>query len=129
MFVDHHEWQGTRDIAAFLSVPAAIQYQVARDWEGVRTRCYHSAVETRDRIGELTGLSPICPAEGWFTQMFSVEIPNADPEVFQKNLFDKYQIEVPVFRWEDKVILRCSFQGYNDQNDADKLVAAMEALL
>ena len=49
-FVDWHEWQGTRDIAAYLSVPAAIEFQQGHDWDAVRRRCHALAVETRARI-------------------------------------------------------------------------------
>ncbi len=35
-FIDHHEWWGTRDIAAFLAVPAAIKFQQEHDWLRVR---------------------------------------------------------------------------------------------
>jgi isopenicillin-N epimerase len=36
--VDRHERTGTRDIATFLSVPAAIEFQREYDWEKVLSR-------------------------------------------------------------------------------------------
>ena len=60
-FIDYHEWQGTRDVAAFLATPAAIQFQAEHDWNAVRAECHRLASETRRRINDLTGLAPICP--------------------------------------------------------------------
>ena len=55
-FIDHHEWWGTRDIAAFLSVPAAITFQKDNNWNEVRADCHVLANEAEMRIRELTGL-------------------------------------------------------------------------
>ncbi len=52
-FIDHHEWWGTRDIAAFLSVPAAIQVQAAHDWPRVRSLSHTLLTEALDNIPTL----------------------------------------------------------------------------
>ncbi|MEW6567961.1 MAG: aminotransferase class V-fold PLP-dependent enzyme [Chloroflexota bacterium] len=127
MFVDHHEWQGTRDLAAFLSVPAAIEFQRQHDWETVRARCHSLAVQTRRRIHALTGLQPICPEEGdWFAQMFAALLPPVEVELFQRRLYERYRIEVPVWRWNEQILIRPSFQAYNTQAEADLLIEALE---
>jgi isopenicillin-N epimerase len=39
-FIDYHEWQGTKDMSAFLSVQAAIEFQTNYKWDVVRKKCY-----------------------------------------------------------------------------------------
>ncbi|MDH5506183.1 MAG: aminotransferase class V-fold PLP-dependent enzyme [Anaerolineae bacterium] len=130
LFIDHHEWQGTRDLAAFLSVGAAIKFQAEHSWENVRTACHELAAATRDRINQLTGLEPVSPnALGWFRQMVAVRLPDLDVNEMKTRLYDGFQVEIPVYRWDDQPFLRVSFQGYNDQGDADQLISALEHIL
>jgi isopenicillin-N epimerase len=74
-FVDQYEWQGTRDLAAFLSVPVAIQFQKENDWQKVREVCHSLAVEAERRICTLTGLASLYSDDTWFAQMFSAYLP------------------------------------------------------
>jgi hypothetical protein len=74
-FVDHHEWQGTRDLAAFLSVPAAIQFQKENGWDSVRGVCHSLAVDAEMRIRELIGLPSLYSNDAWFAQMVAVPLP------------------------------------------------------
>jgi isopenicillin-N epimerase len=60
-FVDRLEWQGTRDIAAYLAVPAAIDFQAAHDWPQVRIACHALLRTIRQDLHRLTGLPPLCP--------------------------------------------------------------------
>jgi isopenicillin-N epimerase len=158
-FVDWHEWQGTRDIAAYLAVPAAIAFQAEHDWESVRRRCHALAIETRERIVDLTGLPPICPddapralqswavsglppglgtvpvrglgdqRDAWFNQFFTARLPELDLEALKARLYDEYRVEVPMIRWNGQPFVRVSFQAYNDRGDADALVDALARLL
>ncbi|HNR96894.1 MAG TPA: aminotransferase class V-fold PLP-dependent enzyme, partial [Anaerolineae bacterium] len=68
--VAEQEWQGTRDISAFLSVPAAIQFQAENDWPAVRQSCHELLRRARRRIAGLSGLEQLCPdSPEWFAQM------------------------------------------------------------
>jgi isopenicillin-N epimerase len=128
-FIDYHEWQGTRDIAAFLATPAAIQFQAEHQWDTVRAACHALASETRRRINDLTGLAPICPdSSEWFGQMASIRLPAVDIQALQARLYAEYRIEIPLFKWNDQPMLRVSIQGYNTQADVDRLMIALEKL-
>jgi isopenicillin-N epimerase len=129
-YVDHHEWQGTRDPSAFLAVPAAIEFQRQHDWEAVRERCHLLARKTRDRVLALAGLPPICPDDrAWFYQMFAARLPELDPKELWKRLREEYNIEALAHSWNEHTLLRASFQGYNTKADADALIEALEDLL
>ncbi len=130
LFVDYHEWQGTRDIAAFLTVPAAIEFQAQNDWNTVRQRCRELASETRRRLNELTGLEAICPdSPEWFTQMAAARLPDVDLQRLEQRLYNEFSIEVALTRWNDQPLIRVSFQAYNSQADADALLDALAQLL
>ena len=116
-FLSRHEKQGTRDPSAFLTVPDAIEWQRAHDWDAVRTRCRELAAKAPARLG----LEPL----GDGLQMISMRLPADVPDDLQTRLYDDYRIEIPVF---DDVI-RASFQGYNDEADLDALASALDELL
>jgi isopenicillin-N epimerase len=128
-FIDHHEWTGTRDIAAFLSVPAAIQFQREHDWDDVRAECHAVACEFRQRVTELTGLPPLSPdSPEWYAQMVSVPLPDCDPQKLKIRLYDEHRIEIPLVAWDGKTLVRASFQAYNTREDVDCIVSALTHL-
>ena len=117
-FLSRHEKQGTRDPAAFLTVPAAIEWLDGHDWDRVRERCRALTARTPERLGlEPLGLPGL--------QMVSMRLPDGAPADLQERLYDDHRIEIPV---EDGII-RASFQGYNDESDLDALASALADLL
>jgi selenocysteine lyase/cysteine desulfurase len=125
-----NEWQGTRDPAAYLSVPAAIQFQAEHDWPRVRAECHELLREARWRVEELTGLPSICPdSPEWFAQMAAFPLPACDAGMLQRRLYDEYRVEVPIIEWGGRLLVRVSVQGYNTEEDVDALVDALRAVL
>jgi isopenicillin-N epimerase len=129
-FIDEQEWTGTRDPAAFLTVPEAIDFLERHHWDEVRLRCHTLAQQARERICELTGLAPLSPdSADWYMQMVTVPLPPCDPLQLKRRLLGEFQIEVPVVVWQDNPYLRISIQAYNALGDIDRLVAALRKLL
>lgn len=130
-FIDHHEWWGTRDLSAFLTVPMAIQFHRDQDWAQVRAACHRLAVETWKRVHALTGCAPLhSDPELWFAQMSLLSLPAAnDLAALKARLYDEYKIEIPVISWNENKLIRLSVQGYNTKRDMDKLLFALKKLL
>lgn len=121
------QWQGTRDLAAFLAVPTALAFLEKHCWEQVRRRCHDLAAETLRRICDLTGLAPMC-GEGDFGQMVVIPVPPMDAATLKETLFSRFRIEIPVTAHRERLFVRISLQGYNTPEDADALVQAIKAI-
>ena len=129
-FVDHHEWWGTRDIAAFLSVPAAIKFQEENNWDMVRAHCHTLAIVAETMIRELTDLSSQYSDDTWYAQMVAAPLPTkTDTGALKSCLYDDYRVEVPLVEWNGKKLIRVSAQGYNTQEDIDCLLKALSCVL
>jgi isopenicillin-N epimerase len=128
--IDEQEWQGTRDIAAYLAVPTAIAFQAQHDWPTLQHLCHELARAARMDIGRLTGLHPIQPdSPDWYAQMVTVPLPACDADALQHRLYDQFAIEVPIINWKGQQLLRISIQAYNTHRDVHALVAALTQLL
>jgi isopenicillin-N epimerase len=130
-FIDYHEWTGTRDIAAYLTVPAAIQFQADHDWTAIRTACHQLACEAQAQICALTGITPLHPDDPlWFAQLAAAPLPaDTNVTVLKERLYDEYRIEVPLITWNGRKLIRVSIQGYNSTRDVDILLSALKTLL
>jgi len=129
-FVDHHEWWGTRDIAAFLSVPAAIQFQEEHSWDKVRADCHNLAADVETKILELTDLPSLYSNDDWYAQMVAMPLSiETDILALKGFLYDEHRIEVPLVKWNAKKLIRISVQGYNTQKDIDTLIMALREFM
>lgn len=130
-FLDYTQWVGTNDPAAYLAVPAALAFQEAHDWPTVQARCTALLQEGLAEAAEVTGLpSPYDGVRAGYQppQMGLVPLPVAkvgDTAVFKQRLYDHYQIEIPVYNWQNQPFLRISIQGYNSRTDLETLRHAL----
>ena len=119
------QWQGTRDLAAFLAVPAAIDFQRAHDWPAWRRRCHAMACELQRRVLARNGLAPIAPDDA-FGQMVAIPVRTGDAEALRRWLYEQHRIEVPVTQHAGRSFVRVSVQAYNSEADLAALESALQ---
>ncbi len=145
LFHDEFDWQGTLDVTAWLTVPAAIR-SCARllpgGWPALMQRNHDLAVAARRLLCERIGVEPPCP-ETMLGSMATLPLPAAlqeknsgepraviarfDP--LQSALLEQYRIEVPVVRWGTPARrwFRISAHAYNSPDDYERLADALAA--
>jgi isopenicillin-N epimerase len=121
-FGERHGWQGTRDPAAYLTVPKAIEAHASFDVEAAR----ELADEAERRLGQL-GLRPLRGTRA--PLMRALTVRTSDPDALWRRLVEEHRVEVPVYGWDDVALLRVSIGPYNDEVDLDRLVAAVRRSL
>lgn len=124
-FIDHYEWTGTRDVSAYLAVPAAIQYFQDHNWDGVRAACHAMAINILERIAALCD-QPLLSTPAWYSQMACAPLhPGIDlPEL--SKLFQAHHIEVPLPNWNGRKLMRISVQAYTASEDLDCLYSTLK---
>ena len=127
-FINIFQWQGTRDMSAFLTVPKAIEFQEKYDWDSVRNRCKKMIIDARNQISTVTNLPKICP-DDWLGQMASFLFPADDVAELKKSLYNDYQIEIPAMSYNGYSALRISIQGYNSEDEVDYLVETLKKFI
>jgi isopenicillin-N epimerase len=134
-----HDWTGTRDPSAWLSVPVALremESMVEGGWDEVRRRNRALALEGRDILCAALEIGAPCP-DTMIGSLASLPLPDGDSgsvnELFpfdrlQDRLLKDYRIEVPVIAWPapPRRLVRISAQLYNSR---PQYVALAEALL
>ncbi len=130
-FVNSLQYNGTRDLAAFLAVPAAIQFQEEHHWTDVWEQCHTLAAEARRRLVDLAGRPAYCPdTPEWYAQMGTGPLrQDVDTQGLSKFLLYEKRIEIPVGGWNGFKHVRFSFQAYNHHGDVEALVNGIEEFM
>ncbi len=130
------DWTGTRDPSAWLAIPAAIGF-VSGLWSGglteLQQRNRDLALLGRQILCDALGLEPPVPAS-MIGQMAAVILPQdlrptggeGDSDALHLGLRRELAIEVPVFGWQGRRILRISAQAYNSPEQYQWLAAALK---
>ncbi len=117
------QWQGTRDVSAWLALPSAMAFQAEHDWDCVRQRSHRMAVETMHALCKRFDWAPIA-SDGDWGQMAAIPVPHQDAAGLQRRLFEESRIEVPVTQHQGQCFVRVSVQGYVTEADLQALLEA-----
>jgi isopenicillin-N epimerase len=125
------EFEGTRDPAPWLAVPAAIDFQAQYGFDNVRGRIAELAAYTRKVIGAGgVGLPLATPATpGMSGAMTAFELPAAaSAPKWRKELWAR-RVEIPVIERPDRLLLRVSHHFYTTESEIDRLAEVLREVL
>ncbi len=129
-FVDFFQWAGTKDPAAYLSVPSAISFSKNNNWQDIRNKSKQYLDRTIADVTSLPGFTSIYADNENYTQLASIQIPDTfDVAQLKTYLYEEHKVELPVLAWSDKKMIRVSIQGYNTEKDIDALVKGLKTAL
>ncbi len=137
-----HDWTGTRDPSAWLSVPVAIaeiESMVEGGWDEVRRSNHALALKARGGLCQALGVNRACP-DSMIGSMATIALPNSEGgekrdafsrDALQDQLYREWAIEVPVIPWPSPPgrLLRISAQLYNSITQYEYLAEALAALI
>jgi isopenicillin-N epimerase len=125
------EFEGTRDICAWLAVPKAIDFQAEIGWQRIGERIAELTCYVRRRLDGLAGLTSHTPeAAGSYGAMVAFQLPpGVEAPILRRRLWEEFRIEVPIIERPDRLLVRTSTHFYNTESEVDHLAGALLQLL
>ncbi len=125
-FFDYHQFNGTRDFSAYLTVPKALEFMKKYDWDSVSTNCKNHVLECAPKLFDFFKTTPLAPLNNeFYGQICSAKIQTTEPEKLQRLLYEKYRIEIPIMRHRNDCYIRFSFQAFNEASEIDYLIQSL----
>ena len=131
LLTKRHDWQGTRDLAAWFAISSAIDFQHEHNWPAVRRRCHAMALELAPCIAEIgSNLPPFSMnMDEWHAQMISIPVHGTDLAAKFRQLYLDRKVVVAGGDFRGQGFVRVSVQGYNSAEDCERLVSALKTVL
>lgn len=135
-FVPEFGWQGTRDLASWLSAPRGLAFMSDLGWDRVMAHNHQLAAWAHQMLCHRLGVDPISPPDGSLLgSMATLRLPgalarmdDAQTQAVQRQLYDEFRVEVPIMQWSAGCFIRPCCQVYNTAADYHHLADAILAL-
>ena len=122
-------WQGTRDMAAWLAVPRALQFMANLGWDRVMAHNHAMAVWANQMLCDRWRVISTGPPDGrMHGSMTTVPLPAPLDRLpveevtrLQQRLYSDFQVEVPIVLWGGRAFVRFSCQIYNTSSEYHRL--------
>ena len=115
-------------MAAFLSIPSAIEFYY--NYLEKNLKFCRENIKYAFKNLELTlKTEPISNGGDWIGQMVSQPLPESAPLDLKEILYNQHKIEIPIFKWRNRMFIRVSMQIYNEKKEVDLLLSALSGVI
>ncbi len=124
------DYVGTRDVSAFLSVPAALDFMAGFDVDAIRRYINELAREGSLLMRDVGG-EPVAP-EAMSCAMRAYALPQrrcaepADAAALRHDLWYQHRIQIASSAFQGKLLCRLSAQIYNERSDFERVVDVLQ---
>ena len=124
------DYVGTRDISAFLSVPAALKFIDGFGIDAMRAHMVELARFGGRLMGEI-GAEAVAP-DAFFASMRAFILPQsrtataADADALMHDMWSQHRIQIAAGDFEGKLLCRLSAQIYNERADFEHFVQTLD---
>ena len=138
-FIDYHEYQGTNDISAYLTIPTILDFFKKNDWDKIRNKCFELILDVKNHFKDIhSQCMPTSNNNNHIAQMLSFKVNEnsellnnvkQDPKKIieiQNKIFEYSNIYMPIIIWEKQIFLRVSINAYNTSDDVDAMFAMLK---
>jgi isopenicillin-N epimerase len=134
-YTDEFDWQGTRDVSPWLSAVDAICVGEKIGWDSIRKHNHQLVTWMHETLVTSFGVQPLSPLDGsMLGSMATVLLPSCGPQTLddcialRNQLYVKNAVEIHIFEFQGKGMLRVSAQLYSRAEDIDRLLGAFRSL-
>ncbi len=138
-YINNHQWQGTNDLSAYLTIPKVIRFLNQNKWNHISNECRNLILYVKNRFKIDKSLCiPTSNNDKHLGQMLSFQI-NQNSKLstivkqdqskivqLQKTIYKKSNIHIPIIYWNGSVFMRVSIQAYNSESDINKMFDMLE---
>ena len=138
-YINNHQWQGTNDLSAYLTIPKVIRFLNQNKWNDISDECHNLILYVKNRFKIDKSLCiPTSNNDKHLGQMLSFQI-NQNSKLstivkqdqskivqLQKTIYKKSNIHIPIIYWNGSVFMRVSIQAYNSESDINKMFDMLE---
>ena len=131
-FAQEFDWQGTKDVTSWLAAAKAVEWGDVVGWRQIRNHNHELVTWMHRTLVETWNVEPLTPIDGsMLGNMATVRLPDWCPHVLDEclalrdEIYEKYQIEVPIFELQGHGVVRVSAQLYNRKDEIKRLLSAI----
>jgi len=134
-YTEEFDWQGTRDISPWLAAVDAIRVGEHIGWDNIREYNHQLVTWMHEELVTAWGVEPLSPIDGsMLGSMATVLLPNGCPQTLEDciemrdEMYSNNALEVSIFEFQGKGMLRVSAQLYTKKQDISSLLEAIEQI-
>jgi len=127
-FHDYHQFNGTKDYSAYLTIPASRKFFSDTNWESLMQESRKTLLDHLPMLTDAFNCKLLFEDNAFMSNICSFPIQSTNALALKQELRTKYQIELPLMTNSEGNYIRVSFMPYCNGEDLEALTKALHEI-